>query len=287
MVATLLDFIRAERDANWEHHLASAAQMLPYILAYDHTHYTRWASVYLTNMKLLPHTAPEVHQEFMQGNFTVKRSDGAFNNVWSDMALEQSVNRDSMCRGGIVGITKKEGALTRWFLTSHKRAEITGATTSMCGLDGHAADNHVEPGSQRRKRDEADVQAVITTITGQMINPFTFHPQDDEKPTSSPLMNISTGTVADDDVQTDLRRAKQVGLDGMQMFAEERLHSQEKGFFDTLPKNKLRQCNKGPQIKESLWPGWYPIRGIESCPRGRISQTCLRCSKRYISWYFS
>lgn len=62
-------------------------------------------------MNMLPTLAPEAHKEFLEGNHTVSRSNQSFSQVWSDMALEQSINLDSKTAGGIVGLTRKAGAL--------------------------------------------------------------------------------------------------------------------------------------------------------------------------------
>ena len=50
MVQTLLLFLRAERDGNWELHLSAFQGMLPLMLWYDHTNYGRWGPVYLADM---------------------------------------------------------------------------------------------------------------------------------------------------------------------------------------------------------------------------------------------
>ncbi|KAG1684642.1 hypothetical protein GQR58_009358 [Nymphon striatum] len=39
-------------------------------------------------------TAPEVHEEFAAGKFTVHQTAGDFNGVWTDLALEQTYNRE-------------------------------------------------------------------------------------------------------------------------------------------------------------------------------------------------
>ena len=88
-------------------HLKSAAEMIPYFFSFDQANYSRWAPVYIADMHRLQETAPDVHQELMN----VKRSKNKFNQVWSDMALEQSVNRDSKTKGGIVGIILQKNAL--------------------------------------------------------------------------------------------------------------------------------------------------------------------------------
>ena len=41
MVEILLDFIRAEREDNWNLHLEAFAAMLPWLIIYDHTNYAK------------------------------------------------------------------------------------------------------------------------------------------------------------------------------------------------------------------------------------------------------
>ena len=99
------------------------------------------------------------------------------------MALEQTINLDSKTRGGIVGLTQNASALDRWFITSHKRAELTAATKRLCNLeDSDKIETHKEAGSQRVKRDENDVQWLINTITNTMSNPFDLSEASREDP---------------------------------------------------------------------------------------------------------
>ena len=90
------------------------------------------------------------------------------------MALEQSVNLDSKTKGGIVGISKKPGALERWFLTAHERAAVTTATKELCGIRSNVQEEvtHKEAGRQRIQRDEEDVKKLIATLQSVMSNPF-------------------------------------------------------------------------------------------------------------------
>ena len=113
MILILLRFIRAEREANWELHLQSTAEMVPHFFSMDRTNYSRWLPIYLADMQLLGKTASGVHDEFIKGNHAVSRSSQPFNQIWTDMAQEQSINRDSKIKGGIVGIPQKTGALER------------------------------------------------------------------------------------------------------------------------------------------------------------------------------
>ncbi len=89
------------------------------------------------------------------------------------MALEQSINCDSKSKGGAIGITKKPDALDRWFLTAHERAAITTALKEMCGMGDDTGLTHKEAGLSRIKRDEDDVQKLLSCFaSGILRNPF-------------------------------------------------------------------------------------------------------------------
>lgn len=232
MVFVLLRFIKAEREANWELHLQSTAEMLPHFFSMDRTNYSRWFPVHLADMLQLGKTAPEVHREFLEGNHAVSRSQQPFSQIWTDMALEQSVNRDSKTKGGIVGISQKEGALEKWFLTAHERAAVTTTTKEMCGVrtDGTMS-VHKERDSLRMKRDEDDVKKLVSTLESVMVNPFEGHD------TTLPLSNLATGVVMPTDMASS---AEKIGATEMNSFVSKRLNTNTVGFWDTLPKIKIQ-----------------------------------------------
>ena len=125
MVSILLQFIKAERTGNWKLHLSATAAMLPYFFAMGRPNYARWLSAYLCDMTQFEAEHPQTYREFVNGNHAVSHSKQPFAQVWTDVALEQSINADSKTQGGIIGIAKSPGALERWFLTCQKRASIT------------------------------------------------------------------------------------------------------------------------------------------------------------------
>ena len=169
MVLVLLRFIRAQCKGDWRLHLATTAEMTPYVFSMDRTNYSCWLPVYLADMHLPEDTAPEVHQEFTQGNHAVSRSCQPFSQIWTDMALEQTVDLDSKTKGGIVGISQKAGALERWFLTAHERTAITTATKELCGIcNSDSEPAHKEAGLRRISRDEEDVKKLIATVQSVM-----------------------------------------------------------------------------------------------------------------------
>jgi hypothetical protein len=105
-----------------------------------------------------------VHSELKAGNHSVSRSQQPFGQVWSDMALEQSINCDSKSKGGLVGMTKKEDAVERWFLTSHERAAITTSLKEMCGVENDRIGTHKEASVKRNERDEKDAKEPSLTF---------------------------------------------------------------------------------------------------------------------------
>jgi hypothetical protein len=133
MVDILLDFIRANRDGNWELHLDAFVAMLPWMTIYDHTNYARWGPVYLAEMKGLATTAPTIHEEFMAGNFVIKRSKKYFNQVPVDQATEW-VNRMCKISNGIIGITRNDPARDRFCATWAERSNISHDTKYLYGI---------------------------------------------------------------------------------------------------------------------------------------------------------
>ena len=217
MIEILLQYLRAEREGLWDLHLATTSSMLPYFFACGHINYARWVAVYLADMKLLSETFPDVHSEFCSGNFGVKHTEKPFNQIWSDMALEQSINRHVKSKGGVIGFSTKPLALQRWFLTAHVRASVTSATKHMFGVDEDRTLYHKEAGIHRIVRDEADVQNVVCVLKETMINPFS------DAENNMKLINIASGTIAPDDVSKGLLDAEFLGFEDMIQFVEQRL----------------------------------------------------------------
>lgn len=115
-------------------------------------------------MNLLEQISSETSDALKEGHHVVSRSGKPFSAVWSDMALEQSANCHSKSKSGVIGFSKQEGALDRWFLTAHERASITYTTNLMCNINDEVEPQHKEGGKSRIERDEADVQKLTQTL---------------------------------------------------------------------------------------------------------------------------
>ena len=75
MILLLLEFIRAEREGDWELHLKVTSKMIPYFFCNGSLElYSRWLSLYIMDTRHLQEKALDVYNEFVRGNHTVRRS---------------------------------------------------------------------------------------------------------------------------------------------------------------------------------------------------------------------
>ena len=96
-------------------------------------------------------------QEFIAENHSVSCSNQPFAQVWPDMALEQSIDLETKKKRGTVGMSRKEDAVDRWFLTVHERAAMTHAPKEMCGLENcDRIGTHREAEATTVSRDERE-----------------------------------------------------------------------------------------------------------------------------------
>ena len=242
MVLVLLQFIKAERTGNWKLHLSATAAMVPHFFSMDRVNYARWLPVYLSDMNMLETSHPEVFLEFVTGNHSVSCSKQPFAQVWPDMALEQSINLDSKSKGGIVGMSTREDAVERWFLTSHERAATTQAFKKMCGIENYdRIGKHKEARAKRVMRDETDVQKLVATFdSGLLSDPVQIPDDTPDEEVPLPLSSIATGVVLPDADTNRLLGSAETGRQSMENFISSRIQSRKINFWDPVQKLKIK-----------------------------------------------
>ena len=99
MVDILRNFITAERLGEWDQHLQSITEMLPYLAAAGHNNYTKSVVLYLKQMKMLPATHPDVYCHFKEGLHPVRRSDREWAGLSTDLVIEQALMRSLKTSG--------------------------------------------------------------------------------------------------------------------------------------------------------------------------------------------
>jgi len=106
----VLMYVRAIREANFLLYIDALTKIVPWFFALGHTHYARWVPVHLRHMITLEVTHPDVHEKFLEGKFTVKKTARTFSAIAIDQAHEQN-NASVKGDGGAVGLTENLAAL--------------------------------------------------------------------------------------------------------------------------------------------------------------------------------
>ena len=224
LVELLLVFMRATREGNWPLHLSAAKDMVPWFFAYDRINYSRYLPVYIHEMTALRNTHPDVHHAFCEGEFVVQRRvDKGFCGTACDQVIEQTFNRDSKTKGGMIGITQNRSAMSRWILSHAARCEITNICSQLAGKDTTLS---VHPDHHRILQDESDISEVMMTVES-LGSPFAASADDQ-------LVHISSGVVAPADIQSSLMSAHEAGKTAYTTFTTERLLDGTQGFFNTI-----------------------------------------------------
>ena len=71
-------FIRSIRAADFLLYIESLSKIVPWFFVLDHPNYARWIPVHLRDMVTLQRKHPDVFNEFLAGNFTVKKTQRIF-----------------------------------------------------------------------------------------------------------------------------------------------------------------------------------------------------------------
>ena len=95
-------FIKSERTGNWELHLNTMKEMLPYFAAAGHNLYVKSSHVYLSEMEHLSEEHPDIHKEFMYGYHVLRRSDRYWAGLSTDLVIEQVLMRSVKTSGGLI-----------------------------------------------------------------------------------------------------------------------------------------------------------------------------------------
>lgn len=117
-VLLMMNFVRAEREADWCLHVWCVLEMLPYFAAAGHWNYLRYAFVYISYMNRMP---KECLDRFLKGEHVMRHKPGPWNGIWSDQMIESTFMRYGHGERGssMTGITMNTAAVKRWALNMH------------------------------------------------------------------------------------------------------------------------------------------------------------------------
>ncbi|VDI45288.1 Hypothetical predicted protein [Mytilus galloprovincialis] len=180
MIDILRRFIKAERTGNWELHLQTVKDMLPYLAASGHNLYVKSSRVYLQQMENLKTTPSRSHH-------VIRRSDKFWAGLSADLVIEQVLMRSLKTTGGMTrGRGMSEGQRAQWILSMPDCAEMNNALQEFTGVNYGTSDQHKEGGESRRSRDCQDLKTFLSFLISR--SPFVEE---------TSLRNIETGVSAD------------------------------------------------------------------------------------------
>lgn len=158
---------------------------------------------------------------------------GAFSQVAIDQCIAQTLNRNTKTSGGIIGISQRAGAVQRWIVTAHLRADFTRQCKRLAGMfsDGIDIAVHKQARAASVKNDEEDVKKVVGYLQTLQVNPFD---------TDTSLVSLSSGINAPSDVQEDLLQAHTRGYKAMSTFFLRLLLGDTVSFYDSIKTLQLK-----------------------------------------------
>ena len=90
------------------------------------TNYARYGALYWSEMVVLEESHPEAYKAVNTGNFAVQLSSSrAFSQTPTDQTIEQTLNRGTKVKGGIIRFSTSQNTVQRWMLTASERASAT------------------------------------------------------------------------------------------------------------------------------------------------------------------
>ena len=193
-------FIKSERTGNWNQHLDTLTNMMPFMAASGHNLYVKSLSIYLQKMHQLEKTHPQVYERFQDdGLQVVRRSNEYWAGLSPDLVIEQALMRSMKTTGGLTrgrGMTETQRAV--WVLSNPATSEINAAMQELTRVNYETSAQHKDLSSSRQLKDTADTIKILSFL--ESFNPFHRYEH---------LQHLITGETAHNGVNVD--RSKEIG----------------------------------------------------------------------------
>ena len=153
----------------WEPHLRSLHCLCPYFFVFDMLNYARLTPVYLSQM--YDNNDPTLWNRFVEGEFSVNKSNVTFSAIRAHHALEQE-NRVVKILGGIKGIASSQKLLDEYFLTA---AELSNIVEKFCASllledsDARKREQHYQLIGSKNSRLSTNVNKLLDVFNTQGI----------------------------------------------------------------------------------------------------------------------
>ena len=232
-------FVRSLREGDFQLYVQSCDELCCWFHALDHTNYARWLPVHVRDMVELAEKHPQVHAEFMKGNFVVQKSARKFSLMAKDQAHEQS-NKVLQTHGGAVGLYENPEALALFMLAGPDCAWIIKEFEAVNEPPSLSTAHH-EEGQSLQVKYRKDILSFIEVVE-QLGNPFLA--------TSQELVALDTQNVVEEAVANSLSQIHEAGQNLHAVYVLERLEKVSVPISDIINRNNMLTFANRPDSKK-------------------------------------
>ena len=144
------EFIYAGRTSNWNMHLNALSKMVNLFAATGHINYAKRVRLFLWQINKLPETHLWLYNEFVNGNDTAQQINHIWTDIWTDLAIEQTMMRSIMSRGGLTGgCGMTESVHHMWALSLSQITSVHDAMIQLSGVSAKFSEQNEEIGMSR------------------------------------------------------------------------------------------------------------------------------------------
>ena len=224
----LLAFVRSIRHGLFSLYVDCLQKLAGWFFVCDQTNYARWLPVHIRDMLALKENHPDVHSQFLAGNFAVNKSRRKFSAIAIDHCHGQ-LNAVIKGEGGAVGLTESDAALSRWAVTA---PEITRMLQEFEHniFDVSSDEKHQEQTPAVESKFKRHVSSLLEVFDTEV--PFSVT-------SGNELVVLCANTVADKSVADTIRKAPEMATLQLKSFFEERLKSNSFSVLSPIARNKL------------------------------------------------
>lgn len=225
-------FVRGVHEQDFPLQLAAVKSMLPYFAAAGCHNYLRYGSFYIHHMESLP----AEYLKKLKNDCGLRLIPGINNSIFTDQFIESTYMRLGHGPGGVTGLAVNDIQMTKWALSFAICGEVCASLNRMSENETTTATVHKEESAKRIAADQKDRESVRRSLL------IAIDPLDPDQHPSGKLLNIVTGEMAHDDINS--YKALDIGQTMVKGFRK----SWPAGFYDKLSKPILTMHDKKKHV---------------------------------------
>ena len=222
-------FVRSLREGDFPLYVQVIDELCNYVFTWNQIHYSRWLPVHVKDMVELEWKHPDVHREFMKGNFVVQKNPKKFSLIAKDHSHEQTTK---MMKGdrSVSNLYDSSNTLEEHILSLPEKLRVIAEFEDAVDINIDMPDiGHHEESRNLQHRFSKDVLSLLEVMKTQG-NPFL----DDNGPD---LMTMDTREIMGADIADYFIHAVCKGEELHETYVHDRLVNGSVAITDTIKRN--------------------------------------------------